>query len=422
MQESPSLKRVLSLPQVVLYGLGTTIGAGIYALVGELAVVSGYSALASFVFAALIAALTALSFAELSGRFPQAAGAAMYVREGFGSVWASTLVGLLVIAAGLVSAAALVNAMVAQLQAYIEFPRLLGVVLLVLLLGAIALWGIAESVTIAGLITLVEIGGLLVVIWVSRSAVVDSPEQWHLMLEGFKPSHWGVAYAGALLAFYAFIGFEDMVVVAEEVKGVSRTLPLAILLTLLFTSLMYLSIMALVLLTFTPEELAKSAAPLVDMVRFYNGGSGWMISVVAMFAVINGALIQIIMASRVMYGLASRGQLPTLLARVNARTRTPLIATVIATVVVLVLAAVGRLVTLAELTSVIMLAVFAAANLALWLIKGRDKNRNESDPVAMNNVAMNNVATKDLPFCFPRWVPALGFLGSISFAVTFFLD
>lgn len=408
MQQSPSLKRVLTLPQLLLYGLGTTIGAGIYALVGELAAVSGYSALASFLFAALMAALTAFSFAELSGRFPHAAGAAIYVREGFGSVWVSTMVGFLVIAAGLVSAAALVNGMVAQMQAYIEFSRLLGVLLLVVLLGAIAMWGIAESVAIAGLITLVEIGGLLVVIWVSRGALVNSPDQWQLILEGFKPSHWGVAYAGALLAFYAFIGFEDMVVVAEEVKGVSRTLPLAILLTLLFTSLLYLLIMALVLLTFTPAELAQSATPLVDMYRYYHDGSGWMISVVAMFAVINGALVQIIMAARVMYGLASRGQLPTLLARINARTRTPLIATVIATITVMVLAAAGRLVTLAELTSVIMLTVFAAGNLALWTIKGRDKGR--------------EIATENLPFCFPRWIPALGFLVNVGFAVAFFLD
>lgn len=406
--QSASLKRVLSLPQLLLYGLGTTIGAGIYALVGELAAESGYSALASFFFAGLMASLTAFSFAELSGRYPQAAGAAMYVREGFGSVSVSTIVGLLVIAAGLVSAAALVSAMVSQLQAYIEFPRMLGVVLIVLLLGAIALWGIAESVAVAGLITLVEIGGLLLVMWVSRGALVDSSEQWMLILEGFKPSHWGVAYAGALLAFYAFIGFEDMVVVAEEVKDVSRTMPLAILLTLLITSLLYLSIMAMVLLTFTPAQLAQSVTPLVDMYRHHHGGSGWMIGVIAMFAVINGALIQIIMAARVMYGLANRGQLPTIFAGINTRTRTPLISTVVATLIVLVLTAVGRLVTLAELTSVIMLAVFAAGNLALWRIKGRDKDR--------------DISTEDLPFCFPRWIPALGFLVSVSFVVTFFTN
>lgn len=118
MTDPLTLKRALSLPQLVLYGLGTTIGAGIYALVGELAGLAGYGALASFLLAALMAALTALSFAELSSRFPYAAGAAVYVREGFASSSLSTLVGVLVIGAGLVSAAALVNALVIHLAVY----------------------------------------------------------------------------------------------------------------------------------------------------------------------------------------------------------------------------------------------------------------------------------------------------------------
>jgi len=406
--EQPALKRVLSLPQLVLYGLGTTIGAGIYALVGETARVSGYSALASFALAALMAALTALSFAELSSRFPHAAGTAIYVREGFGSARFSALVGLLVIGAGLVSSAALINALVIQLGAYLDLPRIPGVAAFALVLGLIALWGIAESVTIAGLITLVEVGGLVAVIWVSRGALLQSAEQWRPLLEGFMPLHWGAAYAGALLAFYAYVGFEDMVVVAEEVKGVTATLPLGILLTLSITALLYLTITAEALLTFTPDQLGQSASPLVDLYRHYRlkigqNDSGWVISVVAMFAIINGALIQMIMASRVIYGLARRGQLPAKLAAVNTVTRTPLIATVISTAAVLILAVTGRLASLAELTSLILLIVFAAANLALWRIKGGGPDTSSG-------------------FSIPRWVPALGFLVSLSIVAMFFAN
>ncbi|MBE9564874.1 MAG: amino acid permease, partial [Proteobacteria bacterium] len=155
-----SLKRTLSLPMMVLYGLGTTIGAGIYALIGEIAGVAGYFAPISFLVASLMAGLTAISFAELCGRFPQAAGAAVYVKQGFSSNGLSTIVGLLVIAAGLASASALINGFVGYLHQFIGVDRILVIVLLTLVLGGIAAWGIAESVAIASLITVVEIGGL----------------------------------------------------------------------------------------------------------------------------------------------------------------------------------------------------------------------------------------------------------------------
>lgn len=406
MTGQPTLKRVLSLRQLLLYGLGTTIGAGIYALVGELAAISGYSALTAFLVASIMAAFTAFSFAELSGRFPHAAGAAVYVREGFGSRHFSTLIGLMVISAGLVSSAALINALANYANTFIAVPHLLVVVALAILLGAIAIWGIGESVTVAGIITLVEIGGLIAIIWAGRSALNSDYANWQPLLTSFDLSHWGLAYSGALLAFYAFIGFEDMVVVAEEVKDVSRTLPLAILLTLAISTLLYLTVMAVALLTFTPEELAASATPLVDVYRYYRGDAAPGILTVAMFAIVNGALIQMIMASRVIYGLASRGQLPGFLSRVNPYTRTPLHATLLVTSIVLVLAALGSLSTLAEFTSLIMLFVFACANLALWKIKGRDETSPRSSAVPF--------------FTFPRWVPALGFLVSCLFVIGFF--
>ena len=151
----------------MLYGLGTTIGAGIYALVGEMAAISGYYAPVSFLLASIMAALTALSFAELSGRFPRCAGAALYVKEGFSSERLSVIVGLLVVAAGLVSSAAIVNGFTAYLGEFIELDRFTAIIIVTLAIGAIAAWGIAESVSIAAFVTVVEIAGLLLVIAVS---------------------------------------------------------------------------------------------------------------------------------------------------------------------------------------------------------------------------------------------------------------
>lgn len=393
-----TLKRTLSLPMMVLYGLGTTIGAGIYALVGEIASVAGYFAPISFLIASLMAGFTAISFAELCSRFPRAAGAALYVKQGFASERISTIVGLLVITAGLVSAAALVNGFVGYLHQFIGIDRAIAIVMLVLLLGVIAAWGIAESVTIASLITVIEIGGLLLVIGVSGEALTTFPSRWNELVPSMDIASWGGIYLGAILSFYAFIGFEDMVVVAEEVKEVERTLPLAILLTLGITTLIYMSLMVTAVLSLPPAELAASEAPLAYIYEYYTGEKAVAISVIGMFAIINGALIQMIMASRVLYGLSSHGQLPDLLGVVHHRTRTPLVATAVATVIVLILALIGRLASLAEATSVIMLTIFSIVNLALWRIKRRDPH-----PAGVK--------------IFPTWIPITGFFVSFAFVL-----
>ena len=393
-----SLKRTLSLPMMVLYGLGTTIGAGIYALVGEIASVSGYFAPISFLIASLMAGFTAISFAELCGRFPYAAGAALYVKQGFDSNRISIIAGLLVIAAGVVSSAALLNGFVSYLHQFIAMDRTIAIVLMALLLGGIAAWGIAESIAIASLITIVEISGLLLVITVSSDGLSDFSSRWTELIPSADIASWKGVYLGAILSFYAFIGFEDMVDVAEEVKDVKRNLPVAILLTLGITTLIYVLLMVTAVLSLTPAELASSGAPLVHLYEHNTGEKAIVISIIGMFAIINGAMIQMIMASRVIYGMSSRGQLPGFFALVHHRTRTPLIATVVVTIIILILALIGRLASLAETTSVIMLTIFSLVNLALWRIKQKDPH---PDGVRV----------------FPSWIPISGFFVSSAFVM-----
>jgi len=399
LSNKPGLKRSLSLTHMVLYGLGTTIGAGIYALVGELASIVGYFAPISFLIASIMATLTAMSFAELSGRFPQAAGAALYIKEGFASQRLSTITGLLVILAGLVSAAALINGFVGYLHQFISIDRLPIIILITCLMGSIAAWGISASVSIASLITIIEIGGLLLIIGISISGTT-----FHLdtMKAALIPSadftQWSAIFAGTLLAFYAFIGFEDMVDVAEEVKDVKRNLPLAIILTLAITTVLYMLIMTTAVLAVSPAELALSEAPLAFIYQHFTGNNATAISIIGLLAIINGALIQMIMASRVMYGLGSRGQLPRILSIVHPKSQTPLIATFIATFTVLFLALIGHLSILAEITSLIMLSIFSLINLALVRIKKRSPSTEGS-------------------ICFPIWLPLTGFIVSLGFLI-----
>ncbi|MCK5335875.1 MAG: amino acid permease, partial [Gammaproteobacteria bacterium] len=283
-----SLKRTLGLPQMVLYGLGTTIGAGIYALVGELAGISGYMAPAAFLVASMMAGLTAMSFAELSSRFPRAAGASLYIKQGLGSAKLALIAGLLVALVGIVSSAALINAFTSYLSLFIDIHRFSAILIIALTIGTLAIWGIAESVFIAALITLIEIGGLLLIIFYSYPIFTVLPERLPELMPGTDLNNWSIIYAGALLAFYAFIGFEDMVDVAEEIKDVQRNLPLAIMITLGITTVLYMLIMVAAVLAIPPEQLSEEKVPLVALYQHFSNDQSIVIGIIGMFAIING--------------------------------------------------------------------------------------------------------------------------------------
>ncbi len=392
MEEQPTeLKRTLSLPQMVLYGLGTTVGAGIYALVGELAGIAGYLAPAAFLFAALLAALTAFSFAELSCRYPRAAGAALYTQQGFRSHLLAQIIGLLVVVGGMVSAAALLNGFSGYLNQLIHLDSTASIILVGLFLTGLAIYGVAASVMAAALITVIEVGGLIWIILIGHDALNQLPTMGELLIPYFSLTNLSIIFAGALLAFYAFIGFEDMVDVAEEVKDVKRNLPLAILLTLAITTLIYMLIMVIAILSLPPEKLAESEAPLATLYTLHTGKEATAISLISMLAIINGSLIQLIMASRVIYGLSYRHQLPAFLSYVHPTTQTPLIATAISGTLIIGFALIGNLSSLAQLTSILMLIVFSVINLALWKIKGHEP-------------APEGCLT------FPRWLALLAFV------------
>lgn len=396
--ESPRLKRSLSLPLITLYGLGTTIGAGIYVLLGKVAGRAELFTPAAFLAAALLASLTALSFAELSARYPKSAGEALYVREGLRSGRLALLVGLLVVLTGVISAAAITVGAAGYLLEIVAPPRALLVVVLALALGGLAAWGIVESVLAACLFTLVEIAGLLLVIGVAGASSPDLVARLPDLIPPLELGAWSGILAGSFLAFYAFIGFEDMVNVAEEIKDVRSNLPRAIVITLVVTALLYLVLSSVAVLVVPPDELAASAAPLALIYQRASGGSPLAISLIAIFATLNGALVQIIMASRVLYGLSAQGGLPAVLGRVNATTRTPLLGTALVTAAVLVLALWLPIESLAAATSAVTLVVFSLVNLALIFIKRRDPA-----PAGIRTV--------------PSLVPLAGFLASAAFLI-----
>ncbi len=393
-----ALKRSLSLVMITAYGLGTIMGAGIYVLVGKVAGYAGLYAPVSFLIAAVLAAFTGFSYAELAARYPKSAGEAVYVEHGLRMRRLSVLVGWLIVLTGVVSAAAIANGFVGYLHVFIATPDWIAITLLVLALGALAAWGINESVAAAMLITAIEVGGLLLILWVAGGSLATLPARLPELVPTLDAGVWQGIMLGGFLAFYAFIGFEDMVNVAEEVKEPERTLPVAILVALGLATLLYILVALTAVLALTPAELAQSRAPLALIYTRSTGEAPTLISIISMFAVVNGALIQIIMGARVVYGMSREGWLHGAFGRVHARTRTPLLATALVTVVVLALALWLPIVTLAKVTSFVILIVFALINLSLVRIK-----RRAPAPAGIRT--------------YPAWVPLTGFIATTGFVL-----
>ncbi len=372
MSADATLRREVSLPMLILYGLGTTVGAGIYALTGEVAGSAGMKAPLAFVVAAMLAGVTALAFAELAGRLPKAAGEAVFVDHAFGRRLLTTLVGLAVMTAGVVAAAAITNAFGGYVAELVDAPRWVMVVALVAALTGIAVVGAKESVAAAAVFTTIEVAGLLVVVWAGREVLVDVPSR---ATELFAPpgqvSGWSGVLGGAFLAFFAFLGFEDIDSMAEETDDASVSLPRAVIYTLAITTAIYLAVSTVAVLSVNPVVLGRSEAPLA-LIYETSGGRGELMSVVAALAMVNGALVQLVMIPRVLYGLSNLGVVPSWAGRVSPRTHTPVRATIASAVIVIVLAIGFDLGALARITSATTMAIFVTINASLIVIRRRD--------------------------------------------------
>jgi amino acid transporter len=365
-----ALKRRLGLLLLVLYGVGITIGAGIYVLIGAVAGYAGIYTPWSFLLAALVMAFTVASYAEMSTRIPVSAGEAAYVKAAFHSRSFSTLTGLLTIGIGVVSSSAVTLGSAGYIAQFVDLPQTLIAVVIVVALGAIAAWGILESVVLAGLFTLIEVGGLLAII----VAAIYRDVPFVAVLAQTPPFDAtvlsGIGFA-SLLAFFAFIGFEDLANVVEEVKAPHRDLPRAMVLTLVISTTLYVAVAAVAVSVVAPEKLATSPAPLSLVFNAVAGISPVTISVIAIVATLNTILAQMTMAARVIYGMARQGDLPKIAGHVHPRTATPLVATALIVVLVILLAVSVSLERLAESTSLATLAVFALVNLALLRLRLR---------------------------------------------------
>lgn len=361
------LRRSLTLPWLVFYGVGVTVGAGIFALIGEVFAMSGDHIAYAFLIAGLVAGVTGYSYVLLASVYPKAAGEAVFVKHGMGT-FAGRIAGYLVVAVAITSAAVIALAFARYVQSVIPVSESVGLAAIVILMTLVAMVGVRESVAFAAVITILEVGTLLVIAAIGWPFLFQGGSLPELLLPPGDATSWSAIAGGAFLAFFAFIGFEDIENMAEETRHPERNVPYAIILTLVISVLLYI-LLALVFASMPNRvALAGSKAPIAELFASITGQGGAIIAAMAAVAMINGILVQIIMASRVIYGMAREQLLPAFLGHVHRDRQTPVVATLLVSAAILALGLLVPLRQLAELTSLAMLLVFAAVNLSLYLI------------------------------------------------------
>lgn len=365
-----NLSRQLGLGVLILYGVGDILGAGIYALVGKVAGTAGSGAWLSFAVSGLLALITGLSYAEFSARIPHSAGASAYCGAASRHAFPPFLAGMLVLTSGVTSTATVALAFHGYLAVLLPLPQIAAAVGLIALISAWNYAGIRQSAMANNVLTLIEIAGLLwVIVAVGGHAVTQRPPA-ELAAALVPTAGWEAILAGATLAFFAFIGFEDLANLAEEAKDPARDLPRAILIAVAVTTLLYLAVVTVVLWAMPPEQAAASPRPLLDAL----GASGFamgapLFSVIAMIAICNTGLANSIMASRLLYGMARNGLLPNFLATVHAERRTPWAGIVITALLGVLLVATGGVALMAQTTGSLLVCVFLMVHVSLIRVR-----------------------------------------------------
>jgi amino acid transporter len=369
------LKQGITGPLLFLFILGDVLGAGIYALMGALSAEVGGALWAPLILALLLALLTAGSYAELVTKYPKAGGAAVFAERAFKQPIISFLVGFSMLAAGVVSAAGLSLAFAGEyLGTFIDVPPIPAAIIFLALVGCLNARGISESMKSNFVMTVIELSGLVIVIVVV--AIMLTNGGGDVSRIGQFPTDTVPAVAtlsAAIIAYYSFVGFETSANVAEEIKNPSKVYPMALFGSLATAGVVYILVGLASSIALPAEELSESSGPLLAVVAATGVGiPEWIFSLIALVAVANGALLTMIMSSRLTFGMAEHGLLPSALGKVLPKRKTPWAAIVATTLVAMALTLIGDVSTLAETVVLLLLFVFISTNVAVLVLR-RDK-------------------------------------------------
>ena len=368
MQEKLRLKKELGLTEAVLCGIGIILGAGIYVIIGETAAYSGNALWLSCLVATFVAAFTGLSYAELSSIYPKAGAEFEYGKNAFGKL-IGFLVGWMAILAGVVSAAAVSLGFAGYLTKLTpmiglpEIPIVFAAIMLIIICSFIVFLGIKQSAAIAIIFTLIEAFGLILIIFIALPSIgsVDLMEM---------PSGFTGIMTGAALIFFAFLGFEEMVRMSEETKNAEKIIPKALIYAIGITSVMYILVAVSIVSVVPWQELAESASPLALVAEKILGNSGALtLSVIALFSTANTALLILLAASRIVFGIGEDKDFPHIIAKIHPKTQTPYIAIILVMITTIAFALIEDIGFVAGATDFLLFAIFIIINAAVIALR-----------------------------------------------------
>lgn len=362
-----ALKRTLNLPQLVFYGIGTIVGAGIYSIIGAAAGLAGGAFWLSFALASVVALLTALSYAELSAMFPRAGAEYRFLSEAFPDrQWPSFLAGWLIALNAAATAATVALAFANYLQEFVALPKAAAALGLLAACTAVNVAGLRQSTWLAVVLTSIECGGLLLVVALGFSSGNVGA---HAALPGAASGAFGGILAATALVFFMYIGFEDIANLAEESRRPERTMPRALLASVVATSLLYLLVAFAVLSLADPAGLAEAAAPLSFAVARTAPWAATALAACALVATASTALITLVSVSRLLFAMARDGLLPAPLARISGRRKVPWVAALALFAAACALLPLGKVEATAGVSALGILLVFAGVQVALILLR-----------------------------------------------------
>jgi len=394
-----ALERSVSLTQATIYGVGVILGAGIYALIGTAAGITGPALWLAFIIASIIASLTAFSYAELIARYPKSGAESVFVLNAFGSERLAFFVGFVFLLSNLFSVATVAFGFATYFKLFFLISPTLVAIIVIILAAIINNAGIQESVFLNNLFTFIEASGLILIIIFGFSSIGTVN-----LLEGINQET-GIEliapiFSGVALVFFAFLGFEGIANISEEIKEPTKVVPKAIILSLIISTIIYV-LVAMVSVSVVEPSILASASSEVDTghgplalvaEQTISPGFGYVLSVVALFATFNTVLILLIVCSRYIYGLAGQKLLPKMFSKVNKKTKTPTNAVIASAAVGILFAGVGNLQILGNLTTAAIFLVFFLVNVSLISIRVKEKHKeNYLSPINFGKIPLLSV-------------------------------
>ena len=359
------LKRHMGLFHLTMYGVGLTLGAGIYVLIGEAAGFAGNSMWISFLLGSIVAIFAGLSYSELTALFPKAAAEYTFVKNAFKNNFFAFIIGWLTAITSMIVAATVALGFAGYFTQFVKLPITVIAIILIGILSLVNFIGIKESSWANTVFAIITAGGLMLIIFLGFSTEPIESINYVETPNGIT----GIILAFVLI-FFAFIGFEDMANVAEEVRKPHKTIPRAIILSIIITGVIYILVSMSIVRILNWEELASSSAPLADAAHNILGVNGGLtLSAVALFATASTVLITLVAGARILYGMAKSNSLPQFLGKVHSKTKTPWIAVIGILITSVGFAFVGDIVIIANITVFAVVITFAVINLAVIVLR-----------------------------------------------------